>query len=61
LPPYQRSLSDIKARLGAGDWHLQLALLTLAAGEGAYYTAFAIACRSIAPNATTLLLPRSAR
>jgi hypothetical protein len=44
LPAYQRSLSDIKARLSAGDRHrLQLALLTLAAGEGANYSAFAMA------------------
>jgi CheY-like chemotaxis protein len=44
LPAYQRSLSVINAQLSVGDRHrLQLALLTLAAGEGSYYTAFAMA------------------
>lgn len=44
LPTYQKSLSAIKARLGEKDQHkLQLALLTLAAGSSAEYTAFALA------------------
>jgi hypothetical protein len=44
LPAYQSSLSAIKARLSAKDQQkLQLALLTLAAGSSAEYTAFALA------------------
>lgn len=55
LPAYQKSLSDIKTRLSAGDQHrLQLALLTLAAGEGAYYTAFAIANPQAVDNTEAL-------
>jgi len=55
LPAYQKSLSDIEARLGAGDRHrLQLALLTLAAGDGAYYSAFAMANPSLVDNAEAL-------
>jgi uncharacterized protein DUF6694 len=44
LPAYQNSLSAIKARLSEQDQRkLQLALLTLAAGSSADYTAFALA------------------
>jgi hypothetical protein len=44
LPAYQKSLSAIKARLSGQDQHkLELALLTLAAGSAADYTAFALA------------------
>lgn len=46
LPAYQNSLSAIKARLSEKDQHkLQLALLTLAAGSAAEYTAFALSDR----------------
>jgi hypothetical protein len=44
VPAYQKSLSAIKARLSENDQHkLQLALLTLAAGSSAEYTAYALA------------------
>jgi hypothetical protein len=44
LPAYQKSLGEITARLGTEDKRkLQLALLTLAAGSSADYTAFALA------------------
>jgi hypothetical protein len=44
LPAYQKSLNEINARLSAQDRHkLQLALLTLAAGGSADYTAVALA------------------
>ena len=42
LAAYQKSLSEITARLNAEDKHkLQIALLTLAAGNSADYTPFA--------------------
>lgn len=50
LPAYQKSLGEIKTRLSAQDQRkLQVALLTLAAGSSADYTAFAVAN----PNAVT--------
>lgn len=43
LPAYQKSLSAVKARLSEKDQSkLQLALLTLAAGSSAEYTAFGL-------------------
>jgi hypothetical protein len=43
VPAYQKTLSDINARLSAADQHrLQVALLTLAAGMSADYTAYAL-------------------
>jgi hypothetical protein len=46
LPAYQNSLGAIKARLSEQDQQrLQLALLTLAAGSAAEYTAFALSDR----------------
>src|SRR5580692_5300011 len=44
VPAYQKSLSKIKANLSASDQRkLQVALLTLVAGSGADYTAYALA------------------
>ena len=43
VPAYQKTLSEIKARLNAADRRrLEVALLTLAAGMSADYTAFAL-------------------
>jgi hypothetical protein len=55
LPAYQKSLSIITARLNQTDQHkLQVALLTLAAGSSADYTAFALANPSIIANLEAL-------
>src|SRR5271169_4676009 len=55
LPAYQKSLSDINARLSAQDRHkLQMALLTLAAGGSADYTAVALANPSSIVNIEAL-------
>jgi hypothetical protein len=55
LPAYQKSLTAIKARLSARDQQkLQLALLTLAAGGDADYTAFALANPSSIANMEAL-------
>jgi hypothetical protein len=55
LPAYQKSLSEIKTRLSAEDQRkLQLALLTLAAGGAADYTAFALANPSSIANMEAL-------
>jgi hypothetical protein len=55
LPAYQKSLTAIKARLSAQDQQkLQLALLTLAAGGDADYTAFALANPSSIANMEAL-------
>ncbi len=55
LPAYQKSLSEITARISAEDQHkLQLALLTLAAGSSADFTAFALANPSSVANIEAL-------
>ena len=55
LPAYQRSLSEINARLSAQDRHkLQMALLTLSAGGSADYTAVALANPSSIVNIEAL-------
>ena len=55
LPAYQKSLTAINARLSVQDRQkLQLALLTLAAGGGADYTAFALANPSSIANMEAL-------
>jgi hypothetical protein len=55
LPAYQKSLSEINARLSAQDRHkLQMALLTLAAGGSADYTAVALANPSSIVNIEAL-------
>jgi hypothetical protein len=55
LPAYQKSLSDINARLSAQDRHkLQMALLTLVAGGSADYTAVALANPSSIVNIEAL-------
>jgi hypothetical protein len=55
LPAYQKSLSEINARLSAQDRRkLQMALLTLAAGGGADYTAVALANPSSIVNIEAL-------
>jgi hypothetical protein len=44
LPAYQKSLAEVTARLSPQEKHkLQLALLTLAAGQASDYTAFGLA------------------
>jgi hypothetical protein len=55
LPAYQKSLSAIKAQLSERDRHkLQLALLTLAAGSSAEYTAYALALPDAPVNIESL-------
>jgi hypothetical protein len=55
LPAYQKSLGVIKTRLDEKDRHkLQLALLTLAAGSSADYTAFALANSDAPANVEAL-------
>ena len=55
LPAYQKSLGEIKARLSGADQHkLELALLTLAVGGAADYTAFALANPSKAADFAAL-------
>jgi hypothetical protein len=55
LPAYQKSLGEITAKLSVEDRRkLQLALLTLAAGSSADYTAFALANPSSIANIEAL-------